>query len=132
MMPKKNDPLREPFFQKLFGNLFGGSGRKLQEGKVREYVAHRLDHGAHLSEVIQEEYVRRNCSEEEINGVIRDPGLIHDDRVSLRRLFESGELNPASARRSRLPSARTVEGDSEASLVPKGGRLAWASSRCSR
>ena len=101
MMPKKNDFVREPFFEKLFGNLFGGSGRTLQEGKVRKHVPHRLDHGAHLAEVIHEKYVRRNCSEEEINEVIRDPRLIHDARVSLHRLFESGELDPASARRSR-------------------------------
>jgi len=120
MMPKKNDFVREPFFAKLFGNLFGGSGRTLQEGKGRKYVAHRLDHGAHLAEVIQEGYVRRNCSEE-INGASRDPGLIHDDRVSLRRLFESGELDPAPGRRSRLPSERAVDGGFRASLVPKGG-----------
>ena len=100
-MPKRNDSVREPFFVKLFGNLFGGSGRALQEDKVRRYVAHRLEHGAHLAEVIREGYVHRTCSEEEINEVIRDPRLIHDDRVSLRRLFESGELDPAFARRPR-------------------------------
>ena len=100
-MPKKTDPLREPVFEMLFGNVFGAPSHALQEDKVREYVAHRLGHGAHLAEVIQEEYVRRNCSEEEINEVIRDPRLIHHARVSLHRFFESGELNPASARRSR-------------------------------
>lgn len=100
-MPERNDSVREPFFVELFGNLFGGSGRASQEDKVREYVARRLGHGAHLAEVIQEEYVRRNCSEEEVNEIIRNPRLIHDDRVSLQRLFESGELDPASARRPR-------------------------------
>ncbi len=98
-MPKRNDPVREPSFKKLFGNLFGGSGRLSQEDKVRQYVAHRLGHGAHLAEVIREEYVRRNCSREEIDEIIRDPRLIHDDRVSLQRFFKSDELDPASARR---------------------------------
>lgn len=98
-MPKRNDSVREPSFKKLFGNLFGGSGRLSQEDKVRQYVAHRLGHGAHLAKVIREEYVRRNCSREEIDEIIRDPRLIHDDRASLQRFFESDELDPASARR---------------------------------
>ena len=100
-MPKRNDSVREPVFVKLFGNLFGGSGRVSQEDKVRQYVAHRLGHGAHLAQVIHEEYVRRNCSEEEINEIIRDPRLVHDDRLSLQRLFESGELDPVPAWRPR-------------------------------
>lgn len=100
-MPGRNDSVLEPFFVKLFGNFFGGSGRVSQEDKVREYVAHRLGHGAYLAKVIQEKYVRRNCSEEEINEIIWDPRLIHDDRVSLQRLFESDEFDLASARRHR-------------------------------
>jgi hypothetical protein len=100
-MPEKNVSTRETFFNKLFGNLFSDSSRTPREDKVRAYIAYRLRHEAHLAEVIQEEYVRRNCSGEEINEVIRDPRLIHDERTSLHELFESGELDPASDHRSR-------------------------------
>lgn len=98
---EKDEPAREPVFERIFGNLFGGSGHTQQEEKVREYIGHRLGHGAHLEEVLQEEYVRRNCSQEKIDAIIRDPRLIHEDRVSLHRLFESGELAPVAGRPRR-------------------------------
>ena len=78
-----------------------GSAHAPQEDGVRKYIGHRLGNGAHLEEVLEEEYVRRNCSEEEVNTIIRDPRLIHEDRESLRRLFESGDLDPTSAVRPR-------------------------------
>lgn len=100
-MTRKDEPAPEPVIGKLFGDLFGGSGHAMNEDQVREYIAHRLDHGAHLPEVLREEYVRRNCTEEELNEIIRDPRLVHEDRMSLRRLFESGELDPTSVPRRR-------------------------------
>jgi hypothetical protein len=98
---RKNEPVPESVIGKLFGNLFGGSGHAMNEDQIREYIAHRLDHGAHLPEVLREEYVRRNCTEEELNEIIRDPRLVHEDRMSLRRMFESGELDPTTVPRRR-------------------------------
>ena len=97
----ENEPTHERLFERLFGNFFSGSGRTQQEDKVREYILHRLNHGAHLAEVLQEEYVHRNCSKDEVDEIIRDPRLIHEDREGLKRLFESGELDPISIRRLR-------------------------------
>jgi vacuolar-type H+-ATPase subunit B/Vma2 len=97
----KDESVQVPVIEKLVGDIFGGSGHSMNEDKVRVYIAHRLDHGAHLAEVLREEYVRRNCSEEEVNAIVRDSRLVHEDRVSLRRLFESGELDPTSATRPR-------------------------------
>lgn len=88
----------------MFGNLFSGPGHSRREEKVREYIGHRLSHGAHLEEVLREEYVRRHCSQEEIDAIVRDPRLIREDRESLHRLFESGEMDPGSAPRSRRDS----------------------------
>ncbi len=103
-MAKKDEPAREPVFERVFGNLFSGSGHTLREEEVRVYIGHRLGRGAHLKEVLQEEYVRRNCSQEEIDRIIRDPRLIHEDRASLHRLFESGELDPVVRPRPRRRS----------------------------
>lgn len=97
----KDEPVREPLFERLFGNLFSGPGHTPPEERVREYISYRLCRGAHLADVLREDYVRRNCSEEQINAIIQDPRLIHEDRVSLHRLFESGELDPVPARRRR-------------------------------
>lgn len=100
-MTAKDEPAREPVFERIFGNLFGGIGHAPQEEKVREYIAHRLAHGAHLEEVLEEEYVRRNCTREKLDAIIQDPRLIHEDRESLHRLFESGELAPVARRPRR-------------------------------
>lgn len=98
---RKHESVQRPVLEQFVGDLFGGSGHAMNEDKVRGYIAHRLDHGAHLAEVLQDGYVRRTCSEEEVDEIIRDPRLVHHDRVSLRRLFESGELDPTSAPRPR-------------------------------
>ena len=100
-VPRENEPTHERLFERLFGNFFSGSGRTQREDKVREYISHRLNGGAHLTEVLQEKYVLRNCSRDEVDEIIRDPRLIHEDREGLKRLFESGELDPISARRPR-------------------------------
>ena len=100
-MTAKDEPAQEPVFERIFGNLFGGIGHTPQEEKVREYIAHRLCHGAHLEEVLGEEYVRRNCTREKLDAIIQDPRLIHEDRESLHRLFESGELAPVTRRPRR-------------------------------
>lgn len=100
-MTRKDEPVQKPVFEKLVEDLVGNHGHAINEDRVREHIAHRLDHGARLSEVLREEYVRRNCTEEELNEVLRDPRLVHEERVSLRRLFESGELDPTSVPRQR-------------------------------
>lgn len=82
-----------------FLESFLSSGRIERTAKVQEYMSYRLKHGASLSEVVREDYVRRNCSQAEIDGIIRDPKLIHEDREALEHLFESGELDYSSTRR---------------------------------
>ena len=75
-----------------------------REEKAREHIAHRLCHGAHLEEVLGEEYVRRNCIREKLDAIIQAPRLIHEDQESLDRLFESGELAPVA----RCPRRETL------------------------
>ncbi|HSK85440.1 MAG TPA: hypothetical protein VK902_18875 [Rubrobacter sp.] len=84
--------------QRSFGErlMFGGEhGRRAErEEKVLRYVDHRLDEEAHLHDVLRESYVRSNCTQQEVDKIIRNPELVHACRERLERAFGSGELDP--------------------------------------
>ena len=86
-------PAQQPFWEQLmFGREHGP--RAEREEKVLRYIVHRLDEEAHLRDVLQETYVRRNCTQEMIDEIIRNPELVHACREHLERVFGSGELDP--------------------------------------
>ncbi|MDP9480737.1 MAG: hypothetical protein M3R38_34595 [Actinomycetota bacterium] len=58
------------------------------------YVVHRLNAGAHLEEVLREEYVVRNSTHGERDELLRDPRLSQKVRKGLKQYFESDELKP--------------------------------------
>ncbi|CAN5665933.1 hypothetical protein BH24ACT22_BH24ACT22_00890 [soil metagenome] len=95
-MARKNEPTHEPFGRKFFGDLFGGSNHTPREEKVLEYVIHRIENGAHLRDVLEEDYVRRNCSQGEIDEIENDPRLVHAARKSMEHVFSSGDLDPTA------------------------------------
>ncbi len=74
--------------------LFGGSYHDEREEKVLQYIIHRVRDGAELEEVVEEEYVRRNLSQVEMDEVTSDPELVHEARERLELAFESDELRP--------------------------------------
>jgi len=80
----------------VFGQFFFGSNpsRAEREEKVLRYIIHRIDEDAALHEVVEEPYVRRNCSEVEIDEIRSNPELIHAARRHLEQAFRSGELDP--------------------------------------
>ena len=86
-------PEQQPFWEQLMFGREGGP-RAEREEKVLRYIVHRLDEDAHLHEVLQESYVRRNCTQEEIEEIVRNPELVHACREHLERVFESGKLAP--------------------------------------
>jgi hypothetical protein len=53
-----------------------------------------MNEGAPLQEVLQEEYVRRNCSRSELEQIIRSPELIGAAREQLGESFRSDEFKP--------------------------------------
>jgi hypothetical protein len=55
---------------------------------------HRVGEGAHLSNVVNEEYVRRNASREEVEEICARPELVQMAREHLQQDFGSGELDP--------------------------------------
>ncbi len=82
---------RRSFWQRLFGGA-GDSSLSQRQQKVLRYIIHRMDEGAPLQEVLQEGYVRRNCSRDELDQIVRSPELIAAARARLGESFSSDEL----------------------------------------
>ncbi|CAA9387265.1 MAG: hypothetical protein AVDCRST_MAG03-342 [uncultured Rubrobacteraceae bacterium] len=74
--------------------LVFGDGNSESEEKVLSYVAHRVKDGAHLGDVLQEEYVVRNSTQAERDKIMQDPKLGQEAREGLEQYFESDELKP--------------------------------------
>ncbi len=82
----------------FWDRLFGTNNRSGRQEKVLEYVIHRIEDGANLREVLQEEYVRRNASAEEVQRILENPKLIEAAGEQLREDFSSGKLDPHQRR----------------------------------
>jgi hypothetical protein len=86
-------PEQRPLLERLmFGRRHGP--RAQREEKVLQYILHRVNEDAHLHDILQEPYVRRNCSQGEIDEVVMNPELVHYCREHLEHVFASGELDP--------------------------------------
>jgi hypothetical protein len=79
----------------IWDKLFGRPHHYERERKVFEYVRHRIGEGAHLGDVFQEEYVRRNASQAEVEEILGDPRLIQIAHQKMCDEFYSGRLAPA-------------------------------------
>ena len=82
----------------FWDRLFGTDNRSGRQDKVLEYVIHRIEDGANLREVLQEEYVRRNATTEEVQRILENPRLIEAAGEQLREDFSSGRLDPRQGR----------------------------------
>ncbi len=79
----------------LWGQLFLSSPARIdREEKGLNYIIHRIDQDADLHEVLQEPYVRRNCSQTEIEEIMSSADLVHACREHLEQTFRSGVLDP--------------------------------------
>jgi hypothetical protein len=76
----------------IFWDTLFGSYPSWREEKVLEYVAHRLGDGAHLRDVMQEEYVRRLVSPDEVEEILGNPRLIEAARKKMKEDLSSGRL----------------------------------------
>jgi hypothetical protein len=79
------------FWQRFFGRRETSSLNQRQE-KVLQYIVGRMNEGAPLQEVLQEEYVRRNSSRSELERIVRSPELIGAAREQLGESFRSDEF----------------------------------------
>ena len=78
----------------FWNRLFGGSRSSAREEKVLQYIIHRIEKGANLQEVVQEDYVRRNATSDEVKQICSNPRLVAAARESLGHDFSSGDLDP--------------------------------------
>ena len=78
----------------FWNRLFGGSRSSAREEKVLQYIIHRIEKGAKLGEVVQEDYVRRNATSDEVKQICSYPRLVAAARESLGHDFSSGDLDP--------------------------------------
>ena len=100
-MPSGGEPTREPFLKRMF---FGSSNRAEGEEKVLQYIIHRMNEETPLRDVIGEDYVRRNCSRDEIYEILNDPELVRACREQLWLTFESEALDPGRVSRRSSPT----------------------------
>jgi len=82
----------------FWDRLFGTNNQSGRQQRLLEYIVHRVKDGANLQEVLQEEYVRRNATSEEVGKVLENPKLIEAAGEQLREDFSSGELDPRQER----------------------------------
>jgi hypothetical protein len=82
----------------FWDRLFGTNNRSGRQDKVLEYVVHRIEDGSNLREVLEEEYVRRNATADEVQSILEDPRLIQAAGEQLREDFSSGKLDPRQTR----------------------------------
>ena len=80
--------------QSFWERLFSIDYHSEREERVIEYVVHRIGDGAHLRDVLGEEYVRRNASPAEIDQILDNPRLIQTAHEKMREEFSSGRLDP--------------------------------------
>ncbi len=78
----------------FWDRLFGTNNQSGRQQKLLEYIVHRVKDGANLQEVLQEEYIRRNATSEEIRRVLENPKLVEAAGEQMREDFSSGELDP--------------------------------------
>jgi hypothetical protein len=102
-MSKNDERTRASSLRKIF---LGSHVRPEREEKVLQYVIHRTNEGVPLHNVVGEDYVRRNCSQAEIEKIIKDPELVHACREHLWQSFRSGELDPIRGPHAPLPGAQ--------------------------
>jgi hypothetical protein len=116
-MPNREGRAREPALRKIF---LGSHVRAEREEKVLRYIIHRVNESAPLHDVVQEDYVRRNCSQAKIDEIVNDPELVHACRENLWQTFESGELDPLQTHRAPLPRGRSAGREDGGDTVPPG------------
>jgi len=79
------------FWQRVFGRR-GSSSLNQRQQRVLHYIIARMGEGAPLQEVLKEEYVRRNCSQAELERIISSPEFIEAARKNLGESFRSEDL----------------------------------------
>ena len=79
------------FWQRLLGRT-GTSSLSQRQEKVLHYIIGRIDKDVPVQHILQEDYVRRNCSQQEIEQIISHPEFVQAARERLGESFRSEEF----------------------------------------
>jgi nucleotide-binding universal stress UspA family protein len=74
--------------KRSFWDMLFGPYPSEREEKVLEYIIHRLGDGADLEDIVQEQYVRRHASPDEIEDILDNPRLVEGARKKMEKDFE--------------------------------------------
>ena len=75
---------RESFWDRIFSSTHNSEREEL----VLEYITHRLGDMVPLEEIVQEQYVRRKASPEEIEDILDNPRLVEAARKKMEEDFD--------------------------------------------
>jgi hypothetical protein len=79
------------FWQRLFGGT-GSSSLSPRQQKVSDYIIGRMENDVPFRQVLREDYVRRNCSQAEVEQIVSSPEFIETARERLGESFRSEEF----------------------------------------
>ena len=79
------------FWQRLFGRT-GSSSLSPRQQKVSDYIIGRMEKDVPFQQVLREDYVRRNCSQAEVEQIVSSPEFIESAREHLGESFGSEEF----------------------------------------
>jgi hypothetical protein len=79
------------FWQRLFGRT-GSSSLSPRQQKVSDYILVRMEKDVPFRQVLREDYVRRNCSQAEVERLVSAPEFIESARQRLGESFRSEEF----------------------------------------
>lgn len=82
---------KRSFWQKLFGRT-GTSSLSPRQQKVSDYILARMEKDVPFRQVLREDYVRRNCSQAEVERLVSAPEFIESARQRLGESFRSEEF----------------------------------------
>ena len=79
------------FWQRLFGRA-GSSSLSPRQQNVSDYILARMEKDVPFRQVLREDYVRRNCSQAEVERLVSAPEFIESARQRLGESFRSEEF----------------------------------------
>jgi hypothetical protein len=79
------------FWQRLFGRA-GNSSLSPRQQKVSDYIIARMEKDVPFRQVLEEDYVRRNASQAEIERIVSSPEFLETARERLGETFRSEEF----------------------------------------
>jgi hypothetical protein len=82
---------KRSFWQRLFGRT-GSSSLSSRQQKVSDYILARIENDVPFRQVLEEDYVRRNSSQAEIEQIVSSPEFIESARERLGAAFRSEEF----------------------------------------